>query len=423
MVTKEITCYVCPTHNLMNLIEKNYLSSSDDEDSSPVAKDKQTDPIPSVNPDNDREHVHKTSDSVHSREHQVTHTLVKGYISKRKRPHTSDHVNPEPSSPDKYTSLSSYLSNTTASTNQQRPLQWIGHHRPIMSLDWHPFHPNLLLSSSLDSLIKVWDTTSKEQCIASHSFHTEAVQSAQWISPNHVISGGFDKSMIHTDIETMKVVRTMHFEGMVTALTKHPTDSNIFVTGDSLKNVQTWDLRIGKASERYFGAGGQILDVAFINGGQELVASSDIVRKNAASQMLLVWETRSTIVRSHQIYCEPYTCVCLQSHPYDDIFVAQSNANYAVIFNSKRPYKMNKYKRFESHLVEGYKTQIDINSGGSVLASASADGKVYIYDYYSTRLRKTHSIGSSPTLAVQWHPTLSSILACSSWNGTIAIIL
>ena len=102
----------------MNLIEKNYLSSSDDEDSSPVAKDKQTDPIPSVNPGNDREHVHKISDSVHTQEHQVTHTLVKGYISKRKRPHTSDHVNPEPSSPDKYTSLSSYLSNTTASTNQ-----------------------------------------------------------------------------------------------------------------------------------------------------------------------------------------------------------------------------------------------------------------------------------------------------------------
>ena len=50
---------------------------------------------------------------------------------------------------------------------------------------------------------------------------------------------------------------------------------------------------------------------------------------------------------------EPYTCTSLKVHSFREQFIAQTHADYIAIFASKRPYKLNKYRRFESgHQVE-----------------------------------------------------------------------
>ena len=357
------------------------------------------------------------------------HNQCKGYVSKRKRQCS----NIETISTKEHSTLPTYLSTIPVNPpidkdNQEyrifrhKTLQWKGHEHAIMSLAWHPFHPSLLMSSSLDGFVKIWDTTSSDYCVAQYIAHAgEAVPTAQWISNSHVLSGGYDKYAYQTDFMVMKQITKFSHEGLVTTIKAHPTDKNLFVSGDSCKNIETWDLRTGKSVNKYLGAGGQILDVEFLNDGIELVASSDMVRKNAASKLLIVWETSSTIVRSTQIYNEPYTCPCIRSHTSDNVFMAQSNADYIVIFSSHKPYRMNKHKRFEGHIVNGYNTQLDISPDGTFVASASANGLLYIFSYRSSRLIKTQSIGVSPTLAVKWHPHLSSTIACSSWNGIVTI--
>ena len=67
------------------------------------------------------------------------------------------------------------------------------------------------------------------------------------------------------------------------------------------------------------------------------------------------------------------------------------------------------------------KTQFDVCCSGTTLVLGSADGSLYVYDCHTTRLRKRHSF-SVPSIAVQCHPTISSLVTCSLWDGSIATL-
>ena len=319
---------------------------------------------------------------------------------------------------------SSSSSSTVSHTSRRVACRLCGHTKPVLSLDWHPTNDRLLLSASFDTTIIVWDHTLMlgQQPVATLHTHSAAVRDCQWVSSTHIVSGGYDQVAIYTDMHTQTPVHTFTHNAVVSALTRHPTDPNIFFTGSSAKRVQSWDLRTHKSVNTYIGAGGQILDLELLNNGREIVASSDIVRKNAASQMMLVWETSSTIVRSNQIYTEPFTCPSLHAHPWDRTFLAQSNGDYVVIFSTDKPYKLNKYKRFEGHSVKGNPLQFSISPDGSIVCSGSACGSLFFYNYSSAKLIKRIEVSSAPTVAVSWHPMLQSTVACSSWDGTVYIV-
>ena len=303
------------------------------------------------------------------------------------------------------------------------PYKWEGHKKVAECLDWHPCYPNLLLSAGFDGLCKIWDVPLRPgdtSCLMSHPPHSaQAVSTAKWLSTATGISGGYDNSVVTTDYIAMRQSGRRVHTGHVTTLRPHPSDQNLFVSGDAHANVCLWDIRTEKPVSNYLGAGGRVLDLEFINRGKELVGSADIVRKNAGSKMLLVWETSSAIVKSRQIYNEPFTCPCLRT--VGSSFLAQSNAGYIIIFNANTPFKLSKYKRFEGHMIEGYRTQFDVSPDHTHLCSASADGKLYYYQYRNTRQVRSIYIGPSPTIAVVWHPFISSRVACSSWDGTITV--
>ena len=63
---------------------------------------------------------------------------------------------------------------------------------------------------------------------------------------------------------------------------------------------------------------------------------------------------------------ERYTVTRLSLHPSLPQFLAQTQAGYAAVFSTQRPYKMNKNKRFEGHKV-GQVFHIVINNCRGVL--------------------------------------------------------
>ena len=363
---------------------------------------------------------------------------LRGYVSKRK---ASDQPAQLPAidsiqAPDKdsqKSSLHAYLSDYDIGGGPRRKnriankcaLTLSGHSKPVTALKWHRYNPSVLLSASYDGTIRLWDVDStqlKKSCLLSYPFHCSAIRGAEWIDHDTAVTCGFDTLAKYSNLETSQVLLSLKHDGLVSAVRVHPDNSNLIITGDELGGLQSWDLVSGRKIRNYAGCSGMILDLEFLSRGTEFVATSDAVRRNASNQLMSVWDTASTIMLSNQIYCEPYSCPCIHAHPNEAAFLAQSNGNYIVEFQSHKPYKLKKHKRYEGHRVEGNNVSFDISPDGTLICSGSATGCVYFYDYFSCTLITSLEITHSTIPAMSWHPKRISTIALSDWDGNIFTI-
>lgn len=310
------------------------------------------------------------------------------------------------------------------------------HSKPVTAVQFHP-HTSmpLLLTASHDGKVCIWDWFHRKKLIGQFQSHgvtsssltpdVVSVQDAHWLDDHHIISGGYDKRVVLTDATTATVLQEFAHASFVSRLAVHPDNTNMFVSGEDARSVTLWDVRTGgRPVSQFKGVGGRVLDVTFLGpDGRELVASSDIVRRNATSQTVVVWDVASTAVLSNQIYQEPYTCPCVRAHPTDSTFLVQSNADYIVLFSSSRPYRLDKYRRFEGHRVGGYPVQFDLSPDGGVVASGDANGRLVFYNYHNGKLLKDVAVSAhsaeDPCVSVGYG---SGSVGCGMWGGAVTVL-
>jgi len=206
-----------------------------------------------------------------------------------------------------------------------------------------------------------------------------------------------------------------------TAIQYHPKQHNLFMTGGYRHGVVCWDTRTDTVVKTFVAPFGQVQSIAFIENGYEVLTCSDITKRNSLDKAILVWDFKTTALLSNQVYQEAYTCTCLKAHPTTRHITAQSNGGYIAIFSSNKPYKLNRTKRFEGHLVSGYNIGFDICPDGSLVCTGSADGKIYFYNWYSSKVAKILNGHSQVCMDVAFHPFLQSCVATCSWDGEIKI--
>ncbi|XP_010287291.1 PREDICTED: WD repeat-containing protein 25 [Phaethon lepturus] len=269
---------------------------------------------------------------------------------------------------------------------------------------------------------RVWDAVDTGCCLKTYSCHSCAVRAARWSScGRRILSGGFD-SMLHlTDVET----DTQNFSGQsefrISALTFHPTESNIFICGGFSPEVKAWDVRMSKVLRVYKAAVQQTLDILFLPEGREFLTSTDAVSRDSADRTIIAWDFQSAAKISNQIFHERYTCPSLTLHPKESVFVAQTNGNYMALFSAQRPYRINKKKRYEGHKVEGFAVGCEFSPDGTLLVTGSSDGKVFFYNYHTARIIRTLSAHKEACVSAIFHPVLPSLLATCDWAGEIKI--
>lgn len=123
----------------------------------------------------------------------------------------------------------------------------------------------------------------------------------------------------------------------------------------------------------------------------------------------------------YQVYVEAYTCPCVRCHPFDPCFVAQSNGNYIAIFSTNPPFKLDKYKRYESHGVSGFPIKCNFSSDGEKLVSGSSDGSIYFYSYRSSDIIKKIKAYEQACIDVAFHPIMPNVIASCGWNGEVSV--
>ncbi|TRZ24416.1 hypothetical protein HGM15179_002623, partial [Zosterops borbonicus] len=180
-------------------------------------------------------------------------------------------------------------------------------------------------------------------------------------------------------------------EFRISALKFHPTESNVFICGGFSPEVKAWDLRTSKVLRVYKAAVQQTLDILFLPEGREFLTSTDAVSRDSADRTIVAWDFLSAAKVSNQIFHERYTCPSLTLHPKEPVFVAQTNGNYMALFSAQRPYRINKKKRYEGHKVEGFAVGCEFSPDGTLLVTGSSDGKVFFYNYHTSRIIRTLS--------------------------------
>lgn len=117
---------------------------------------------------------------------------------------------------------------------------------------------------------------------------------------------------------------------------------------------------------------------------------------------------------------EAYTCPSVRCHPFDPVFIAQSNGDYIAVFSLNPPFKLDKYRRYESHGVSGFPIKCSFSLDSKQIISGSSDGSIYVYDYKSFLQRKLKAYEQA-CIDVAIHPTLPNVIASCSWNGNISV--
>ncbi|XP_033127484.1 WD repeat-containing protein 25-like [Anneissia japonica] len=298
------------------------------------------------------------------------------------------------------------------------------HSAAVTHTRWNiPRYSHLFLSASFDKTVKIWDCVDINTCVTSITSHQNGVKDAQWSKcGRQILSGGFDHSVQLHDVETGKNLGSFPHSSSITCLQFHPTEHNLFLAGTYGSAIYSWDRSSGKMVNEYKGKFGEVLDMEFLSSGSEFASSSSIVGRDSANRTIMIWDFRAAAVISNQLYHEKYTCPCLKVHPKENVFLAQSNGNYIAMFSCKRPYKLNKFKRFEGHKIEGYPIGFDYSPDGNIITSGSSDGCVYFYSYKTSKLiKKLKCDGDNICTDVAYHPVLPGVMVTCSWEGSVSV--
>ncbi|CBK21996.2 uncharacterized protein [Blastocystis hominis] len=294
----------------------------------------------------------------------------------------------------------------------------------LNNIRWHPTYGHLLASASLDHTARIWSVFDTPGEVVSVE-HSEGVKDVQWTCDGtKLLSGGLDKYVNVSDLESGKIIHSYHHTEWISSLCPHPTNPNIFLSGATRRGIVCWDMRINRVVREYFGRFGEVQDMTFLDSnGYSFVSTAEIVRRNSQDQGIIVWDCKSGVRLSNQVYIEGYTCTCVRKHPIENVFIAQSAAGYIASFESTKPYRLDVRKRYEGHQANGFKIGCSFSGDGKTIVSGCSSGEVVFYDTKSSKVVKRMDVGAKEaTLSVAWHPLLVSTVAVSSWDGSIRIL-
>ncbi|XP_031738523.1 WD repeat-containing protein 25 isoform X2 [Cucumis sativus] len=292
---------------------------------------------------------------------------------------------------------------------------------PNPSFQTPPAH--LLASAAMDHTICIWNVWSTGQKLAFKSnFHNAAVKDVQWSQQGlSVLSCGYDCASRLIDVEKGTEVGVFKEDQGVAVVKFHPNNPNLFLSGGLKGSLRMWDMRIGKMVNKYNRRLGPILDVEFTPNSNQFISSSDVSTSNSSESSIIIWDVTREVPLSYQVYMEAYTCPSVRCHPSDPAFIAQSNGGYIAIFSLNPPFKLDKYKRYESHGVSGFPIKCNFSLDAKQIISGSSDGSIYFYDYKSSLLIHKLKASEQACIDIAIHPTLPNVIASCSWNGKISV--
>ena len=292
-----------------------------------------------------------------------------------------------------------------------------GHTKPVQVIRFFPQYGHFLLSCSLDSKIILWDVLSTRKCVQTYLGHSEGVRDVCFSNDGkHFLSAGFDKLIRYWDTEKGKVIKTFQVKKIPFCVLFHPDKQDEFLVGTSSKQIYQYNINEpdGKETNTYDEHLGAINTLTFIDGNRKFVSTSD-------DKKIFIWEYGLPVVVKHISEPSMHSIPAVALHPSEKYFVGQSLDNKIVVYDCRNGFKINRKKKFTGHVNAGYSCGLDFSPDGQFLCSGDADGKLWFWDWRTSKNYTTLQGHDKICNDVKWHPIKSSLLASCSWDNTIKL--
>ena len=295
-----------------------------------------------------------------------------------------------------------------------------GHNKLVQRIQFFPKYGHLLLSCSQDRKIKIWDVFNHKKCIQTYLGHSMGVRDISFsFDGTQFLSTSFDKSIKLWDTETGKVKRVYELKKIPLCIKYNigigHTDE--FIVGTNFKKIFNFDLRdnrINKPSEIYEEHFGSINSLTFIENGDRFISTSD-------DKKIFVWDCGIPNAIKHVADPLMHAISAATLHPDNNHYLGQSLDNKIVTYEIRPHFKRVKKRTFEGHVNAGSTCGIDCSSDGRFVCSGDSDGKIWFWDFKTTRNYTTINAHKGVVSDIKWNPIHPCLVASCSWDGTIKL--
>uniref|UniRef100_A0A3Q3G0S7 Pre-mRNA-processing factor 17 n=1 Tax=Labrus bergylta TaxID=56723 RepID=A0A3Q3G0S7_9LABR len=294
---------------------------------------------------------------------------------------------------------------------------WSGHTKGVSAIRLFPKSAHLLLSSSMDCKIKLWEVYSERRCIRTFIGHSKAVRDICFNNTGtQFLSAAYDRYLKLWDTETGKCITPFTNRKVPYCVKFNPDEDkqNLFVAGMSDKKIVQWDIRTSEVVQEYDRHLGAVNTITFVDENRRFVSTSD-------DKSLRVWEWDIPVDFKYIAEPSMHSMPAVTLSPNGKWLACQSMDNQILIFGAQNRFRLNKKKVFKGHMVAGYACQVDFSPDMSYVVSGDADGKLNIWDWKTTKLYHRIKAHDKVCISALWHPHETSKVITCGWDGQIKL--
>jgi len=294
---------------------------------------------------------------------------------------------------------------------------FVGHTKAITSIKYFPNTAHLLLSSSLDNKVKIWEMYKDRRCVMTYSGHKQGVRDIDFNRDgDKFVSASYDKYMKLWDVETGQCVQRFTNNKMAYCVKFNPDleRSNMFLSGMSNKKILCWDCRSGEIVQEYDRHLGAVNTITFVDENRKFISTSD-------DKSLRVWEWDIPVDIKYIADPTLHSMPAVTSAPNNKRLLCQSMDNKIKAFTCHNEFKLDSKKIFRGHMVAGYACVPDFSCDMSLVISGDADGMIYFWSWSTASFITKFKAHESTCISVMWHPHEKQKLVSAGWDSLIKI--